>query len=187
MSEQIKVNELEQEGSDLAGWVELGAVGVDSGQLLITDPCYIDTEWVKEDFIPNYPVFALNEKGRERFPVLYTGGPSDDWTWQCFRDGSNYGTPLADLGAMSINTARNEGLLEVLPQPEEDPTEPTPYSYNGCCAATLGDPGYGQLQYRMGHDGVGVAFASGYGDGHYPVYGRINKDGRVVEVRIVMD
>ena len=69
MSEQIKVNELEQEGSDLAGWVELGAVGVDSGQLLITDPCYIDTEWVKEDFIPNYPVFALNEKGR---CLLYT-------------------------------------------------------------------------------------------------------------------
>ena len=29
--------------------VELGVVGVDSGQLLICDPCYIDSEWKDED------------------------------------------------------------------------------------------------------------------------------------------
>ncbi|CAN5571891.1 hypothetical protein BH23ACT6_BH23ACT6_10020 [soil metagenome] len=28
----------------------LGTVGVDSGQLLITDPCYIDSEWLDEPF-----------------------------------------------------------------------------------------------------------------------------------------
>ena len=29
----------------------LGHVGVDSGQLLITDPCYIDSSWEKENCI----------------------------------------------------------------------------------------------------------------------------------------
>jgi hypothetical protein len=29
---------------------EIGSVSVDSGQLLITDPCYIDSEWSKEEF-----------------------------------------------------------------------------------------------------------------------------------------
>lgn len=28
----------------------IGHVGVDSGQLLLCDPCYIDSQWVKEDF-----------------------------------------------------------------------------------------------------------------------------------------
>jgi len=32
-------------------WIKLGVAGVDSGQLLITDPCYINSEWKKnEDF-----------------------------------------------------------------------------------------------------------------------------------------
>lgn len=30
--------------------VYLGEVGVDSGQLMITDPCYIDSEWLDEPF-----------------------------------------------------------------------------------------------------------------------------------------
>ena len=28
----------------------IGHVGVDSGQLLLCDPCYIDSQWEKEDF-----------------------------------------------------------------------------------------------------------------------------------------
>ncbi len=28
----------------------IGHVGVDSGQLLLCDPCYIDSEWEQEDF-----------------------------------------------------------------------------------------------------------------------------------------
>lgn len=30
--------------------IKLGVVGVDSGQLVITDPCYIDSEWKHEEF-----------------------------------------------------------------------------------------------------------------------------------------
>ncbi|MCM6761910.1 DUF4241 domain-containing protein [Rathayibacter sp. ZW T2_19] len=31
----------------------IGEVGVDSGQLMVTDPCYVDTEWQDEPFIPD--------------------------------------------------------------------------------------------------------------------------------------
>jgi hypothetical protein len=74
--------------------------------------------------------------------------------------------------------------VQKVPQPA--PTV-TSYSYNGACHATTGDDLYGQLNYRMGHPGAGVAFSSGYGDGVYPVYVRKNKDGRIVEVRILME
>lgn len=161
-------------------WVELGVVGVDSGQLLITDPGYIDSQWEEEEFVPDYPIYRLNQQGRARFPKA-----PETWTWRCFRDGSsNYGTPLQVLSGMSINTARDEGLLEAVPHDTPEPS--ASFSYNACCRLTIGQS-YGQLNYRLGHEGVGVVFSSGYGDGTYPVYGRFDDDGRIVEVRIVMD
>ena len=30
-------------------WEKIGVVGVDSGQLLVCDPCYIDSDWETED------------------------------------------------------------------------------------------------------------------------------------------
>lgn len=49
------------------------------------------------------------------------------------------------------------------------------YSYLGACNATLTD-GYGVL----GH-GSAVAFNTGYGDGSYPVFAKI-EDGRVLKI-----
>ena len=34
-------------------WKQIGVIGVDSGQILIVDPAYLDTEWKKEDFPEN--------------------------------------------------------------------------------------------------------------------------------------
>lgn len=34
-------------------WVSLGTVGVDSGQLMVCDPCYIGDSWEKEPFDRN--------------------------------------------------------------------------------------------------------------------------------------
>jgi len=98
----------------------IGHVGVDSGQLLVCDPSYIDSEWeLEEDFDP-------------------------------------------------VNPKHN-------------------FSYNACVKETLSDKGYGQLNYKLGHAGVGVAFQSGYGDGIYPVYAKRNNDGRIIEITIKMD
>lgn len=111
--------------------VLLGEVGVDSGQLLITDPCYIDSEWAHEPFDPTARDFAELEAG--------AGGESP--------------TPMA---------AR--------------------YSYRGACETTL-SYGYGELAYRNGHAGAGVALRTAWGDGGYPVYGELH-NGRIVRVYI---
>ena len=42
-----------------------------------------------------------------------------------------------------------------------------------------------QLDYDMGHPGLGVVVSSGYGDGTYEVEVRRTTDGRVAELRVV--
>jgi hypothetical protein len=70
------------------------------------------------------------------------------------------------------------------------PEEPAkhPFSYNACCQKTCNDnDSYdGQLNYMMGHPGVGVVVSSGYGDGYYPVIADIDdRNGRVKSVTVV--
>lgn len=42
-----------------------------------------------------------------------------------------------------------------------------------------------QFNYKLGHPGLGVCVSTGWGDGHYPVYIRLNDEGRVAEARVV--
>lgn len=97
----------------------IGYVGVDSGQLLLCDPCYIDSEWKEEDF-----------------------------------NGDN------------VSPKHN-------------------FSYKACAQATLSENGHGQLKYKIGHDGVGVAFRTAFGDGYYPVYAKYSEDGTLKSVEVV--
>ena len=142
----------------------LGAVGVDSGQLLITDPCYIDQEWLNEPFVHERPYRDT------------TTGAIVRWG----RDFANYGHVLPVYGK-SPNDLIGAGQLERVP-PTPGP-EPFKYSYNGACHATISDDGFGELVYSEGHAGAGVAFQSGWGDGLYPVYGE-KHDGRIMRVYI---
>jgi len=52
------------------------------------------------------------------------------------------------------------------------------YGYLGACGVTLKD-GFGQLGFADA-----VVFNTGYGDGLYPVYVKLNEDGRVSKVVI---
>ena len=45
--------------------------------------------------------------------------------------------------------------------------------------------GYGQLKFKLGHDGAGVVSSAGYGDGLYPVYATFNKEGRIKKIEVV--
>jgi len=47
--------------------------------------------------------------------------------------------------------------------------------------------GFQQLNYKGGHSGLGVVVESGYGDGCYPVFVKKNKEGRVIEAKVVFD
>lgn len=62
------------------------------------------------------------------------------------------------------------------------------YSYAGACDRTLADNFNGQLNYPLGHAGIGVVSRTGLGDGYYPVYATIADLGewgeRVVKVEI---
>ena len=55
------------------------------------------------------------------------------------------------------------------------------YGYLGSCGVTLKD-GFGQLG-----ESQAVVFSTGYGDGLYPVYVKLNDDGRVSKVVIDFD
>jgi hypothetical protein len=109
--------------SDGGVWKKIGIVGVDSGMLMVCDPCYVEGEWESEEFVPGSKVKHS-------------------------------------------------------------------FSYNACCVKTVDGRQFGQLNYKLGHAGVGVVFSSGVGDGVYPVYARVEDvkgwGKRVVEVRIDM-
>ena len=141
--------------------VYMGAVGVDSGQLLLTDPCYIEAEWLDEPFA----------HGRVYRDVV-TGRTI---TWN--DDFVKYTETLAGYDQTPEELIASGQIVQL-------PSPPTPdkfsYSYNGACQATL-STGYGELVYENGHTGAGVAFQSGWGDGFYDVYAE-KHDGRIVRV-----
>lgn len=168
-------------------WIDAGVVGVDSGQLLVTDPCYLDNLWVDEPMNVPRTIHALNEEGLAKFPG------NEDWRWQfsmdavdgeLVRPNGTYATPIEKFDGYSVNDLIDLGYIRDI-EPEMPPG--TSYSYNGACRATLSEQGYGQLNYPLGHAGAGVAFRSGWGDGVYQVKVRKNEEGRIVEARILMD
>lgn len=140
---------------------EIGTVSVDSGQLLITDPCYIDSEWSKEEFedIRLYKDLKTKE------------------VFQFRKDFQKY-TDVIHGYDKDVNALIEEGTLE-----EIKTVGKLSYSYNGVAQATLGEQGYGNLKFKLGHEGAGFAFITLYGDGDYPVYGEKIGD-RLVRVTV---
>jgi hypothetical protein len=142
----------------------LGVAGVDSGQLLICDPCYIDSEWEKEDFLDIR---------------LYKHKTSGE-TLQYRVDFKNYEEPIAKYDNKTMNQ-----LLETSEWEQQDAFEvENEFSYNACAKNTLSEDGFGQLNYKLGHAGVGVVFSTTIGDGMYPVFGSFNDDGTLLSVTI---
>ena len=58
---------------EMGGVIELGCVGVDSGQLIVTDPCYIDELWEKEDFERDELGIPQDEKRKDYFNYSRVG------------------------------------------------------------------------------------------------------------------
>ncbi len=145
--------------------VYLGTVGVDSGQLLITDPCYIDSQWQDEPY-----------EDDRKYRDSQTGS-----IVQWGKDFMRFDEPLEAYG-QSPNDLIRAGRLVQLPPPPQPTT--FNYSYNGACQATTSEDGFGELIYKdTGQPGAGVAFGSGWGDGFYSVYGE-KHNGRIVRVYV---
>lgn len=63
------------------------------------------------------------------------------------------------------------------------------YSWAGACSTARGLLQGGSLNYDKGHDGQGVVFRTGVGDGYYPVVGHYAEvDGwgeRIVKIEVI--
>lgn len=147
----------------------IGVVGVDSGQLMITDPCYIDSEWIEHGF-----------KGERHVRIMKGGEIIDAPTGT---NGMTWNDEFRDSG-MTWNEAIAKGLIEDMYQKETGE-----FSYDGCCKSTI-KKSFGQLDFSKGHEGAGVVFTSGFGDGLYNVFATIKDFGemgkRITKVEIIM-
>jgi hypothetical protein len=145
----------------------IGHVGVDSGQLLLCDPCYIDSQWEKEDFNP-----TRTHKNKITGETL---------TWM--RDFANYQEVIAKHGKC-MNELNDTGEWEEI---KDEIKTVHQFSYNACAKATLSNAGFGQLNFKLGHPGVGVAFRTAHGDGYFPVYANYADDGRLLSIEVIFD
>jgi len=140
--------------------IKIGKVAVDSGQIMITDPCYL-RNWEGNDYnIPN----IIKVDG-----FVFEEGKNWDGMWS---------TPLTDIGK-TLNEITSEGKANVQ---RVGPKETGKFSYDGACRATLGENGYGQL-----YNGCVMVSRTAYGDGTYPVYADIDTNGTIMSLTINFD
>lgn len=139
--------------------IKLGVVGVDSGRLLVCDPCYIDDEWIEHGF-DSKEMYEDTETGEKIISPR-----------RRLSEGITFASEYKD--GMTYNEAVQKGILKAIPQPETGE-----FSYDGCCKS-------GQLNFKRGHAGAGVAFRSG--DGVYEVIATMDGVGeRIKKVEIIL-
>lgn len=161
--------------------VKLGVVGVDSGQLVICDPCYIKSEWKDNDRPIYHPVYR-DTVTKKRWQLCFGQPPIEP---DILPFPGCYETPIDECDGLKPNELVASGrwvVEEVIPPWRGE------FSYGGCCDIQKNENQGGQLMYALGHAGAGVAFSSGLGDGEYDVYATIEKvlgfGERVTSVRI---
>lgn len=155
---------------------EIGVVGVDSGQIVICDPCYIDSQWKHEEF-------DSRRKYRHTDGTVITHTFDNDLIdanpdlFFC-----NFDAIIPKYGKCMNDMRDDKDCVEL---PDVEPAE-HPFSYNACCKKTMSDDEDGQLNYEKGHPGVGVVSSTGWGDGLYPVVADIDdRTGRVKSITVV--
>lgn len=152
----------------------IGEVGVDSGQVMIIDPCYIESEWKNKGKVTRVEFWgaaqnAVRDELRRVYPKLavITG------------DTGSVSIPVSSAKEASTIIRRIDkimfdnslvGLMRV--------TKST-NSYDECCEVTLSHEGAGQFL-----DGMAVVSSTAMGDGVYPVYATYDGHGRVSKLEI---
>lgn len=147
--------------------VTLGVVGVDSGQLIICDPCYISSEYVQRELKTSHDIFK--HKDNKLWQFTY-GEDTANKDINCFP--GSYETIIPEYGKSPNQLIADGDFIKT----ELDPMSDVPtgeFSYAGIVKATLSNDYGGQLNFNMGHTGVAVAFRSGLGDGVYEVKAEI--------------
>lgn len=153
---------------------QIGSVAVDSGGLLITDPCYLrnwrfDGEEDTSSYIKDTKTgkiwclpFHYDEKNGQDDINFFPG---------------NYETPIPELDGLTPNELVASGQWIKLAREKQSLHE---YSYNGYCNGTISPDWACSMHFELGHEGAGVAFGSGWGDGFYPVYAVYDNNQRIM-------
>lgn len=137
-------------------WELLGHAAVDSGQLLLIDPAYIDRRWQYREF-RDIRIYENKHTGdRLQYRVHF----------------GNYQDPIARYGNLTMNELNETGDWFSVPPPQA-----TGLNYDSVTRTTLEKERGGQID-------LGVAFSTGWGDGNYPVHVKRNEDGRIMQVLI---
>lgn len=136
-------------------WELLTTVSVDSGQLMLVDPGYIDMFWQNRPF---RDIRRYQRAGSGR--VLRYGVDFD-----------RFDTVMPEFGKSMNDLIDSEGWKQI------DEPIPNGLDYEAACLTTLQKEKGGQV------GGLAAAFSTGYGDGEYPVYVK-RRGGRIAQVLI---
>jgi hypothetical protein len=134
---------------------QIATITIDSGQLLLIDPCYIDSRWTHREFEDIRPYRNKHTGKVLTYPQDFT----------------NYEQVIPEYGT-TMNALNATGEWEPVAQPL-----PAGLNYHVCSMTTL------QAQ-RGGAVDLGAAVSTGQGDGRYPVYVKRDADGRITQVLI---
>jgi hypothetical protein len=144
----------------------LGRVGVDSGQLMVCDPCYIDSQWRNDDH-PHTSPLGVQFWGRDAKIVA-----------ELIKKQGIQVTEENDR-VFFIPTFDPEPVISLLRQYRGETPDKgywfvdsvkTTSTYDQIRDQTGKEEQGGSIPYFLGHEGFAVAFRSGLGDGVYDVY-----------------
>jgi len=142
LEEYLTVNDSELEIE------QIGFVSVDSGQLMITDPCYIRDEWQEEVFED----------------IRICKDVETSLTYQYGKDFQRYNETIKGFND-TVSDLIESGRFEEL-----EIARDYNFSYAGASYASMSKNGHGQLSFKLGHKGAGIAIKTVMGDGDYPVF-----------------
>ena len=138
--------------------VLVGEFGVDSGQVMIGDPCYINSCWSDKEF-ENIRIYRKKHDPKQ--------------TLQFGVDFERYDEMIPGHMGKCMNQLLQEGIYIEVPRPADNS-----YSYHGACTTTIKD-NFGVLSR-----GLAVVSSTGYGDGGYEVYAYM-KEGAVHKLEVI--
>lgn len=145
----------------------IGFVGVDSGQVMIVDPCYL-SQWKDTEF--NYRTGLRNKK---------TGREICCWDELEGIGKINWSTPLPEFNGKDMNALAEDKENWIKFDEYPDAGE---FNYSGVCGITCGEDSAGEI--AIGGSSC-VASSTYVGDGSYPVYAEKDKCGRIK--RLIID
>ena len=160
----------------------VGYVAVDSGQLMICDPCYIESTWKADSEFVSIAKYKSKD-GKAYAFYRSKKKPAGAMLSDVEEFFSSYDVALKSTGK-TPNEHRHSGDWEEIDLAEYD-SQVGEFSGAGASKTTLTKDRCGMLHFAKGHEGAGFA-CSTYGDGTYSVNVTKDENGMITKVEIVV-